>query len=230
MASSLGTVGLKLVIDTKGKMVLYAEARKDFVDFLFNILSLPVGTVTRLLPKQDILGCLGELKEGLENLCSSYIEPSTNKDALLKLFVGISSLSLLLPNLESQSTNLYICKKNSCPLKLGNTPNTRFSSCNHFMRLRLNVANISNTDQQASGVGFVKAVATYMVMDNLIVKPLATASVISLLNESGVQYVGAIEEKEVKIGTDEGLKLLKICLQSKTVLTDLFLREKVGEK
>jgi hypothetical protein len=40
---------LKLLVDTKEQRVLYAEARKDVVDFLFSLLTLPVGTVVKIL-------------------------------------------------------------------------------------------------------------------------------------------------------------------------------------
>ncbi|BFG36752.1 hypothetical protein CerSpe_230260 [Prunus speciosa] len=43
------SVSLKLLIDTKSHKVLFAEARKEVVDFLFSFLSLHVATVTRLL-------------------------------------------------------------------------------------------------------------------------------------------------------------------------------------
>lgn len=43
--SSSTTVNLKFMIDKKRKKFLFAEAGKDFVDFLFTLLSLPVGTV-----------------------------------------------------------------------------------------------------------------------------------------------------------------------------------------
>ncbi|KAH7840272.1 hypothetical protein Vadar_014921 [Vaccinium darrowii] len=42
---SIAKVSLKLLIDTKGNRVLFPEARKDFVDFLFNLLLLPLGTL-----------------------------------------------------------------------------------------------------------------------------------------------------------------------------------------
>ncbi|THG00362.1 hypothetical protein TEA_000552 [Camellia sinensis var. sinensis] len=48
---SSSKVSLKLLIDTKAHKVLFAEAGKDFVDFLFNILSLPVGTSKETLLK-----------------------------------------------------------------------------------------------------------------------------------------------------------------------------------
>ncbi|CAI0625993.1 unnamed protein product [Linum tenue] len=44
-------VTLKLLINKKTKKVLFAEAGKDFVDFLFTLLSFPLGTVIKLLSR-----------------------------------------------------------------------------------------------------------------------------------------------------------------------------------
>ena len=68
-------VSLKLLIDKKGNRVLFAEADKKFVDFLFSIFTLPVGTVTRLLQKQNMSGCLHSLYKSIENLSAIYIQP-----------------------------------------------------------------------------------------------------------------------------------------------------------
>ncbi|BBG97929.1 Protein of unknown function D [Prunus dulcis] len=78
------TVSLKLLIDTKGHKVLFAEASKDFVDFLFTPLALPVGTVIRLLSKDNMVGSLGKLYDSLELLNDTYMLPNLNKDTLLK--------------------------------------------------------------------------------------------------------------------------------------------------
>ncbi|GKV28508.1 hypothetical protein SLEP1_g37552 [Rubroshorea leprosula] len=56
------------MVDSKGHRVLFAEAEKDFVDFLFNLLSLPVATVIRLLSKQGMIGSLAFLYDSVENL------------------------------------------------------------------------------------------------------------------------------------------------------------------
>ena len=42
-------VSLKLFVDKKRQRVIFAEADKEFVDFLLSIFTLPVGVVTRLL-------------------------------------------------------------------------------------------------------------------------------------------------------------------------------------
>ncbi|OMP02653.1 hypothetical protein COLO4_10934 [Corchorus olitorius] len=180
-----------------------------------------------------MVGCLGDLYESLEILSdtfmeSAFMEPTAIKAALLKPIICsyAPGLSLLLPNImeSSKSTNLYRCYNlNNCPYVTNNSNNMCPKCWSYTMTQRVKFANTTT-----SGGGFVKADATFMVMDNLMVKPMSTASIISLLNEFNVEDVGAIEEREVQIGVNEGVKLLKMCLQSKTVLTDLFLVKKVG--
>ncbi|KAI5346316.1 hypothetical protein L3X38_014195 [Prunus dulcis] len=81
--SNTTSVSLKLLIDTKGGKVLFAEASKDVVDFLFTLLSLPVGTVIRLLSKDAMVGTLGKLYESVENISYTYLQPNLKKDTLL---------------------------------------------------------------------------------------------------------------------------------------------------
>nr|GEX24992.1 pre-rRNA-processing protein TSR2-like [Tanacetum cinerariifolium] len=69
------------------------------------------------------------------------------------------------------------------------------------------------------GGGFVKGVVTYMVMDDLVVKPMSTISSITMLNKFNVKEVGALEEKMVSLEMKEGLMLLKASFQCKNVLT-----------
>ncbi|KAK8482002.1 hypothetical protein V6N13_132828 [Hibiscus sabdariffa] len=71
------TVNLKLLIHTKSQRLLFAEAGKDFVDFLFSIMSL-------LLGKQATAGCIGNIYESIENLGNSYMLSEAEKDILLK--------------------------------------------------------------------------------------------------------------------------------------------------
>ncbi|XP_059458733.1 uncharacterized protein LOC132188327 [Corylus avellana] len=214
-------VSLKLVVDKKKQQLLFAEAEKKFVDFLFTIFSLPVGTVTRLLREEGMVGCLPSLYKSIENLSDDCFQLDRNKDFLLKPRVVIPGLKapLLLPNDE-----LFTCRKNSETMcrnrgcsayrireisyKQGESS---CSSCSDFMN------KISKEG------GYVKGMVSYMVMDDLEVKPMSTNSGITLLREFNVKAAGDVEEKVVYLGMDEGLKLLKASLQSKTVLTDVFL-------
>ncbi|PPD79619.1 hypothetical protein GOBAR_DD23451 [Gossypium barbadense] len=101
-------MSLKLLIDTKGQRVLYAEVGKDFVDFLFNILLFPVGTFIKLLRKEGMVGFLANLYESVENLGDAYIQLTTNKDTLLnpKSSSLAINVPLLSPNIQSSKPQI----------------------------------------------------------------------------------------------------------------------------
>jgi hypothetical protein len=74
---------MKLLIDTKGQRVLYAEASKDVVDFLFSLLTLTVATAVELLGKESMVGSVGNLYASVETLDNAYVEPGAAKNAIL---------------------------------------------------------------------------------------------------------------------------------------------------
>uniref|UniRef100_A0A0E0JE69 Uncharacterized protein n=1 Tax=Oryza punctata TaxID=4537 RepID=A0A0E0JE69_ORYPU len=76
-------LSMKLLIDTRAQRVLFAEAGKDVIDFLFSLLALPVGTVIKLLGRESMAGCVGNLYTSVENLHYTYLQPDATKDALL---------------------------------------------------------------------------------------------------------------------------------------------------
>jgi hypothetical protein len=65
-------VSLKLVVDKRKQRLIFAEADKEFVDFLFSIFNLPVGTVTRLLKEEGMVGCLPSLYNSIENMSDAF--------------------------------------------------------------------------------------------------------------------------------------------------------------
>ncbi|CAN0897991.1 hypothetical protein LINGRAHAP2_LOCUS19446 [Linum grandiflorum] len=198
-------VSLKLLIDKKTNKVLFAEAGKDFVDFLFTILSFPLGT------------------------------PSQSKDTVLnpkvQQFSIMQQSGLLLTdssNAPSVPRMYYKCSR--CCIHVTDTPQTNCPLCKIHMTTEVTyvapgaaAAGNNGGGHQKNDDGFVKGVVTYMVMDNLEVKPMSTISSITLLNKFNIQQVGSLEEKVVELGMDQGLNLLKASLQSKTVLTNVFL-------
>ncbi|KAM3704478.1 hypothetical protein ACB098_03G006500 [Castanea mollissima] len=238
-------VSLKLLIDTESHRVLFAEADKNFIDFLFHILALPVGTFIALLTKQGMVGSLGNIYESIENLNITYLQPNLNKETLLKPKVHIpgggTGVPLLLPNVESSSSSLkfYKCAGSDrpCVIVVGNQSNNCKDyvaddnraicpSCEKVMSHELNFVpspRATNAGSSSSEEGYVKGVVSYMVMDDLVVKPMSTISSITLLNSFNVKDLGALEEKVIHLGIDEGVKLLKASLRSKNVLTDVFL-------
>ncbi|KAK0591719.1 hypothetical protein LWI29_006901 [Acer saccharum] len=112
---------LKLVVDTKAKKVLFAEAGKDFIDILIclpshilmcDLFSFPVSTAVRLLKEKNMVGFLGDLYGSIENLPDAYWQTNDSKK---------NFLSLLLSNFESYSQKSYSCP--SCHAYVADYPN-----------------------------------------------------------------------------------------------------------
>ncbi|KAG4127526.1 hypothetical protein ERO13_D10G220600v2 [Gossypium hirsutum] len=226
MAAS-SKVSLKLLIDCKSNKVLFAEAGKDFVDFLFNLLSLPLGTVIKLLKTNSIVGSLGSLYESIEKLSETYMHPNQNKDSLLnpRARTPASGVPLLLVN-DAAGRKVYMCP-DSNHRNVADDSGMACPQCKKRMATEVTVVgrNVGEGKTSDEG-GFVKGVVTYMVMDDLAVKPMSTISSITILNKFNVTDVGALQEKVVDLGMNEALWLLKASLESKTVLTSVFLGNK----
>ncbi|GKE57828.1 hypothetical protein Tco_1497013, partial [Tanacetum coccineum] len=183
-------VKLKLLIDKKGERVLFAEAGKDFVDFLFSLLTLPIGSIMGLLGEnKDMDGGLTKLYQSVGDFDKDYIISDHEKSAVLKpkslLPFRSPRVSLLPVNEWSTKTYHYKCK--TC-----NATSTSSRSCCHS----------SMTQFEVEG-GIVKGLVTYMVMDDLTVSPISTISSIALFHKYNIKDVGALEERVVYFGRDE---------------------------
>ena len=205
-------VSLKLMIDTESCRVLYAEAGKEFVDFLLNILTLPIGTFIPLL-NREMVGGLGNIYKSIENLSTTYLQPNLNKDTLLKYKVYISGgtrVPLELPNVTSTtSRRLYVCDTRSCNT-VSHIDSNSYCSCGRNLNFWLNYLGPSRpkdpyftNETKSDEGGYVEEAVTYMVMDDLAVKPFSTDSIITLLDKLNVKEIGTLSEKEVDLGVDE---------------------------
>ncbi|KAL1558173.1 hypothetical protein AAHA92_08669 [Salvia divinorum] len=216
-------VSMKLLIDSQANRVLFAEAGKDCVDFLFHILSLPVATIISLLNAQELVGSLPNLYKSLEGLNDTYILPDQKKDTYLKPTPPLSSLSvplLALTAADQLHKNFYVCSE--CTGYVSDDPRAACPACGVLISAAATYVAPPAVEVAAEEGGLVKEVITYMVMDDLTVKPMSTISSITILNKFNIKEVGALEEKVVTLGMDEAVKLLKASLQSKKVLTDVF--------
>ncbi|CAL5210257.1 unnamed protein product [Lathyrus oleraceus] len=242
MASSSSTkVSMKLLIDTKNQKVLFAEASKSVVDFLFNLLCLPIGTVVKLLSANGMVGSLGNLYQSVENLNQNYMLPDQTKDILLNPRAQSSStdISGFLTQNDAKDdheevTKLYMCP-NKCYFQV--TSNNKifcssqpgYGGCGDYMSCEVTRVGDKKVAEKKVSTniksGFVKDVVTFMVMDDLVIEPMSTISSITLLNKFNVKEIGTLQEKNVEMGMDEGIKLLKASLQSKMVLTSVFIKK-----
>ncbi|KAL5800081.1 hypothetical protein ACOSQ4_032965 [Xanthoceras sorbifolium] len=204
MASS--KTKLRLFVDTKAGKVPCAEADKNFIDFLIYLLSLPIAAAVRILKEKNMHmaggGSLGHLYESLEKLPNSFLQPNQDKSSLLnpRAPVYATRIPLTLSDYNFNAQKSYKCS--GCYDRMAEVPNLTCSKC--------------------------KGLATYIVMDNLEFMPLSTKMFVSLLKKSGVKDLDAVDEIEVDLGVEEDLKLLKLSLESKTILISFYFGDRSG--
>ncbi|XP_047057645.1 uncharacterized protein LOC124664088 [Lolium rigidum] len=233
-ATTRPALSMKLLIDTKAQRVLFAEVNKDVVDFLFSLLALPVATAVRLLGSDSMVGSVGNLYSSVVKIDGAYVLNEDDIDALLKPTVSshaaASNTSLLrLP--DPSPKGFFRCDRCKSPRYMTDERGTKCLECRTPMMVEIRcVRPDSGGSRQAATVGsargFVQGIVTYTVTDNLKVTPMSSISSMTLLISHGVMDFSALQEKTVRLGSTAGLAILKASLQSKTVLTDVFLAKK----
>ncbi|KAL6619684.1 hypothetical protein ACP70R_034823 [Stipagrostis hirtigluma subsp. patula] len=238
-------ISLKLLVDTKTKKVLFAEAGKEFVDFVFSLLKLPVGAVVKLISAGTMQGSIGRLYKSVDDIGGSYLLPGTDKSDLLQpkvLHPDGRELLLLQGGGDGEASPLarfkmYTCAghcatatmeaKAACPqCKQAMATELAFVLPSAAPRAGAGAAAAGSSAAEESG-GYVKGLVTYMVTDGLEVTPMSAISSITLINRfSAANKDVELAEKFVSVGMDEGLALLKAALRSDTVLSDVFIARK----
>nr|CAB3476239.1 unnamed protein product [Digitaria exilis] len=223
MSTNASTLQMKLLIDTSANRVVFAEASKEVVDFLFSLLALPVATVVKMLDAGSMPGSFGNLYGSVVNLDAAYVLPGADKRAILHPEVVPSAATSLLrpaPPTSGESRCFFRCSRriySACYEYVTETSGARCPRCFNEMKTALKfVADGSGSNMHmaflmamATGAaakgGLVQGVVTYTVRDDLTVTPMSTISGIAMLNAAGVVNFAALQEKTVRIGYAEAL-------------------------
>ncbi|KAJ4719813.1 DUF674 family protein [Melia azedarach] len=218
-------VKLKFYVDTNAEKVLFAEADKYFIDFLIYLLSLPLGTVAKLLKGIDMIGCFGSLYESLEQLNETYLQPNQTKNSLLnpKPPVYTTEVPLLLSSLQLTSRASYRCQSHNYT---ADVPNLFCPLCKTKMANTMTYVAPSTTNTGYVTGGFVKNCVIYLLLDNFEFTSMSAEIVFALLNDFKVKNVSTLEKIDVELGVEEALMLLKLSFESKTVLTSFYFENK----
>ncbi|XP_061336653.1 uncharacterized protein LOC133283755 [Gastrolobium bilobum] len=67
---------VKLVRSKSQQKIIFAEAKEDFVDFMFSFLTIPLGSIVKLLGCHSFVGCIDNLYKSVETLDSSWCTDS----------------------------------------------------------------------------------------------------------------------------------------------------------
>ncbi|KEH32836.1 DUF674 family protein [Medicago truncatula] len=209
-------VSLKLLVNTETNKVLFAEAGKDFVDILCSFLTLPLGTIARLVQKDSnmgpvTIGCLNSLYQSVENIGLLPINNSS-EDYCSTLKINID---------DTVPTIYFRCSKDHghhCPyLSIGTK--YIYGRCGNRLNRSVSLAQLCN--------GFVKGATTFVITDDLFVSPHSiNHTLLDLIKNLGMKNTSSVKEMTVNVTKEKVLDLLKCSLLSKTPLTDLFLGKK----
>ncbi|CAJ2670663.1 unnamed protein product [Trifolium pratense] len=220
-------VWLRFIVDKERNKVLFAEAGKDFVDALFSFLTLPLGTIARIVAQRSnveavTVGSLSSLYQSVENLDPQFLQTHACKDMLLKprnsMEAYCQKLKLNIDNTEP--LRYFMCENLICRRKTGllSTFSNQNCSCGNV------IDKVVIPDCLIRENGFVQENASFIICDDLHVMPNVIGTSVHLLRNLGVDSIQDIQEKTMHIRRKEVIDLLKLSMLSKTPLTDFMFR------
>jgi hypothetical protein len=205
------TIPLKVLVDKQRNKVVFVEATKDFVDTLFSFLSLPLGTIVRLLAtinsNNDQQNQLSESSPFLENIKNLYetIQDLNSDDVWYNSFC---KHMLLHPRNPCD----LLCMKLFLNIDDTDTSNKFFvcHACSKFTTFR----NLNCTCGKPPGIqpwnldsegqlNRTSVAETFLVSDDLKIVHCSYETYLQLLKEFGYSDLTQIEEITHNIGKQE---------------------------
>ncbi|XP_012841439.1 PREDICTED: uncharacterized protein LOC105961730 [Erythranthe guttata] len=198
---------LKVVINKQKTKVLFAEAESDFVDILISFLTLPLGTIVKILKKHYKdeeapvkIGSLTSLYNGIANLDSDNFWTDGLHDVLLNptSSFGDECLQLKLDISDSQPTKYFTCNPHHCrPIPcLSVYYDTVICGCCQIMK-----REVGQNMSEAIGV-FTINTMSFIISDDLRVLPNMMGFV-QTLKDLDVTDTNGTELRNVTFGFNE---------------------------
>ncbi|XP_045793443.1 uncharacterized protein LOC123888424 [Trifolium pratense] len=220
-------VSIKVLVDKEKSKVLFAEATKDFIDVLFSFLTLPLGTIARLVAAESNIeavkfGSISSLYQSVANLDEQCLWNQTCKEMLLRPRNSMDCYCRKLKlNIDgTECLPFFFCKDRTC--KVNNSCASIFRNQKCICGKLLNVFHPPNLTTED---GFVKETMTFIVSDDLFVMPNLLGTSINLLQKLGVNDINTFDKQTVIISKKEVTDLLKLSLISKTPLSDFIFKK-----
>ncbi|XP_073153269.1 uncharacterized protein [Henckelia pumila] len=217
---------LKVMMMKESNKVLYAEVDNDFADVLLSFLTLPLGTIVRLLNKHygndaPIIGSLNSLYGGLLNLDSCHFWTETGRLMLLnpRNSYGFQCSRLRLQIDDTPpATECFTCENDICASMYYKMTCLCLIRSNTMIRRDLEI----ETQSGEKGVFTVQA-ASFLLTDDLQILTNTSSSLFQILKLNGIGDTSVLEERTLNVGLKEVMELLKGSLVSQTPITDIIL-------
>jgi hypothetical protein len=164
----------------------------------------------KLLGKDSMVGCIGNLYTSVEKLDDPYIQPGAVKDAMLSPTVlspaAKSNRSFFrLPEPSPSLKKFFRCGSYSyysCPNYVTEERGAQCPMCGTQMFGDSQYVSSEHLTQEAKGL-VQGGMVTYTVTDDLKIFPMSNISSIALLNTIAVKDLGALQERIVQLGYKE---------------------------
>ncbi|KAK6157281.1 hypothetical protein DH2020_011529 [Rehmannia glutinosa] len=225
---------LKVMINKQKTKVLFAEADSDFVDVLLSFLTLPLGTIVRILEKHygdeaPAIGSLTTLYKGLANLDSDHFLVESGKQMLLNPRNSFETecRKLKLNVDDTQPTKYFTCENWNCShpriSNIGMYYGTARCSCGKPLKKEISVKEFCEAaDNGDVGVFSIKT-ASFIICDDLRMVPNVAGSIMETLGNLEITDTLGAELRDFTLGFNEIMDLLKGSFLSATPLTDIIL-------
>ncbi|MED6167334.1 hypothetical protein PIB30_001757 [Stylosanthes scabra] len=230
------TFTLRLLVDREKNRVVVAEASRDFVDTLFSFLTIPLGTIIRLISKnnhhdqQPQHGCVNNLYRSVENSGDKVFWNPICKRMLLRPRNSSESLckKLKLNVDDTEPTRFFMCSS-KCSIRdstlLSTFSGANCLKCGKLMDRETKLLEDSGEVRHQHGQDgvFLKGEARYIVSDDLKVLRNFPGNLMKELVKLGYTDFNNLSEMSRVVGFKEILELMKKALTSTSPLSDVFL-------
>ncbi|XP_010464553.2 PREDICTED: uncharacterized protein LOC104745077 [Camelina sativa] len=246
MAEGAETVklSLRLLIDEERNKVVLAETGKDFVDVLFSFLTLPMGTIVRLLEKhrtspQVVVGCFNNLYKSVSEMGLESFQTESCKQVLLypRSVYRDKYRKIKLKIDDTEAVKYFVCPRfhhgGGYCRRYYSLLSTESCGCGEIVDSKL-VSGLMNQEiqeldeEQVQGNSddiFVSYENSFVITDDLKVALSSMDYVLNTLKGLGYANAHKLGEIVLDVGLSEIFTLLECLFTSDSPLTDTFLRK-----
>ncbi|CAE5966624.1 unnamed protein product [Arabidopsis arenosa] len=240
---------LRLLIDEQKNKVVLAESGKDFVDVLFSFLTLPMGTIVRLLEEhrkspQVVVGCFNNLYKSVSEMGLESFQTEACKQVLLyPRSVNLEKYRKIKLKIDdTEAVKYFVCGDFSCRescRSFYSISNKEECECGEYensyiVRGLMDWEILRPEKEQVQGSifrkdndgGFVSCKASsFIITDDLKVAASSMDYVLNTLRGLGYENAHKLGEILLDVGFNEVLTLLECLFTSDSPLTDTFLKK-----
>ncbi|WVZ86946.1 LOW QUALITY PROTEIN: hypothetical protein U9M48_033657 [Paspalum notatum var. saurae] len=221
-AHTFNIIKIKFIQTADNSTVLYAEVEQDFVDLLFGLVSVPLGSIIKAYCHWPPNGCVDNLYQSVDGSASGCIRDGCKSLLLspkLATFFGCSINALEVKELDPQGPLLLkTCSR--CPkLYWGyNRTCTCSASSNSFYCYEVNPKSTSGAHDTSRA--YIKGgTRNFIVTNDLRVLHFSLANSLQILRASNIPKEKLVEKELV-------LKLLRAAIATREALSSVLLPHK----